>query len=627
MPLLRDRCICLRKVEYSETSQILALFSRTYGIIRLIAKGAHRRTKAGSSKFDGGIDLLDVGEAVFSHAPSKELPPLTEWTLRDGHLQLRSTLRGIYLAQYAAELVVHLLEEHDPHPELFDRLIAFFDEAAGEEREAQFVSFQLTLLREAGFEPRITGCASCGRPTEELGPELFMSPMLGGRVCFDCAPAVPDRMGIDARLLRLLKRLPDTQTLPHLERTPKRSVEPPACRSRGTRNCTAPADAALHSAALPAGGAEPGDGTGLIALQRPLHSRPMRSWKHRSRFFGAIILSLALAHHAFADPRTFEFRGGHWPEISASTQPTTGPSMQAALASDEELHHIETLLSQKEYSYARKRAILWLLANRGSPFWDRGLFLEAQALFGYGNRIKAYFYLDELMDEYPESNLFTRALEMQYKIGEDFLNGYKRRLLGLPLLTAEEEGVEMMYRIQQRSPGSPLAERALLRTADYYFSDQQYDLAADTYAAYSRNYPRSEKLPRVRLREAFANLAQFRGLRFDATPVIDARAQLVRIMEQYPDEAQTESLNEVLQRIDETFARKLLGVADFYTRTHEPKAAVYTFRYLVNTYPDSPEAKTAQAKLREMPQWALNQPEPAGGAFGVPSSQPAGGTP
>ena len=349
--------------------------------------------------------------------------------------------------------------------------------------------------------------------------------------------------------------------------------------------------------------------------------------------FATVWVVLSCMSTSRADPRTFELRDGHWPEISAPAAPTTSSSTTAPSTSapppslaDPELSHIEQLLSTQEYSYARKRAVIWLLANKLSPLRDRGLFLEAQALFGYGNRVKAYFYLDELMDEYPESSLFTRALDMQYTIADDFLNGYRRRLLYIPLLGAEEEGVEMMYRIQQRSPGSPLAERALLRTADYYFSDGQYDLATDTYGSYAKNYPRSDKLPRVRLREAFSNLAQFRGLRFDATPVIDARSQLTRIMEQYPQEAESENLDEVLKRIDETFARKLLGVADFYTRTHEPKAAVYTFRFLMNTYPDSPEAKAARARLSDMPQWALNQPEPAGGAIGVPSSQPAGVT-
>src|SRR5690349_9300223 len=120
MPLVRDRCICLRKFEYSETSQILTLFSRDYGLLRAIAKGAHRVTKAGASKFGGGIDLLDVGDAVFTHSPEKDLATLTEWTLREGHLELRRGLRGMYLGLYAAELMAMLFEEHDAHVELFD---------------------------------------------------------------------------------------------------------------------------------------------------------------------------------------------------------------------------------------------------------------------------------------------------------------------------------------------------------------------------------------------------------------------------------------------------------------------------------------------------------------------------
>ena len=99
--LVSDRCICLRKTEYSETSQILMLISREFGIIRVMAKGAHRRTKAGASRFDGGIDLLDTGHAVFSGDTSRELALLTDWKLQDGHLALRNSLRALYLALYA----------------------------------------------------------------------------------------------------------------------------------------------------------------------------------------------------------------------------------------------------------------------------------------------------------------------------------------------------------------------------------------------------------------------------------------------------------------------------------------------------------------------------------------------
>lgn len=210
MALARDRCICLRKLDYSETSQILLLFGREHGLLRVIAKGAHRRTKAGASRFDGGLDLLDVGDAVFTFDPAKELNLLTEWGLREGHLELRRTLRAMYLGQYAAELIALLFQEHDAHPALFDRLVQTLPELATPRAEETFLTFQLDLLRESGYLPELGRCGECGLPA--AGDEYaYFSPNRGGVVCRNCEGAVPDRMSLDARLLRLVQsvlRLP-----------------------------------------------------------------------------------------------------------------------------------------------------------------------------------------------------------------------------------------------------------------------------------------------------------------------------------------------------------------------------------------------------------------------------------
>jgi len=210
VPLARDRAICLRKIDYSETSQILLLLTREHGLLRVIAKGAHRRTKAGASKFDGGVDLLDVGDAVFIFDPAKELNLLTEWGLREGHLELRGNLRAVYLAQYAAELVALLFQEHDPHPQLFDRLAQTLPELATPRAEETFLAFELDLLRESGYLPELSRCGECGQPVGE-GEHAYFSADRGGVVCRNCEGAVPDRMAMDARLLRLMQgvlRLP-----------------------------------------------------------------------------------------------------------------------------------------------------------------------------------------------------------------------------------------------------------------------------------------------------------------------------------------------------------------------------------------------------------------------------------
>jgi DNA repair protein RecO (recombination protein O) len=225
MALAHDRCICLRKVEYSETSQILTLLGQRHGLMRVIAKGAHRQTKAGSSKFGGGIDLLDEGQAVFTLNLEKDLGTLTEWTLIDGHLNLRKNLRAQYLGQYAAELVGMLIEEHDPHSELFDRLQQTLGELQTSRAEEAFLAFELDLLRQTGYLAELRACVHCQSPVGQH-KAAFFSPARGGVVCQNCEGATPDRIQLDARLLRMVQgilNLPKTngpaERLPRLTRT------------------------------------------------------------------------------------------------------------------------------------------------------------------------------------------------------------------------------------------------------------------------------------------------------------------------------------------------------------------------------------------------------------------------
>jgi DNA repair protein RecO (recombination protein O) len=229
MALVHDRCICLRKVEYSETSQILLLFSREHGMQRVIAKGAHRRTKAGSSKFDGGADLLDVGEAVFTQRLEKDLGLLTEWSLREGHLSLRRNLRGMYLGLYAAELASLLFEEHDPHPAAFDQLEMMIPELTGPRVEEVFLIFQIDLLRESGYLPELSGCVNCGITLNGRNP-VYFSPARGGVLCQNCQAVEPDRLSLDVRLLNMLQtilRLPKANgTIQRLPRLTRHQTDP-----------------------------------------------------------------------------------------------------------------------------------------------------------------------------------------------------------------------------------------------------------------------------------------------------------------------------------------------------------------------------------------------------------------
>jgi DNA repair protein RecO (recombination protein O) len=214
MSLVSDLCICLRKTPYSETSQILTLFARTHGLIKVIAKGAHRTTKAGASKFGGGIDLLDLAHAVFTDRTDRDLATLTEWSLKDGHLELRRSLRGLYLAQYAAELVSLLIEERDPHQDLFDHLQQCITALSTPTLEQSFLNFEIELLRESGYLPDLSHCTSCGSRSLTNGSRISFSPDRGGVLCQSCEMQIPHRLSLDARLLGILRQFITTNGSP-----------------------------------------------------------------------------------------------------------------------------------------------------------------------------------------------------------------------------------------------------------------------------------------------------------------------------------------------------------------------------------------------------------------------------
>ncbi|HOW19616.1 MAG TPA: DNA repair protein RecO, partial [Phycisphaerae bacterium] len=182
MAAQKDEAVVLRRLDYSETSQVLAFFGRACGQVRLIAKGIKRGTK---KAFATGIDLLEMGVVVFIRPEGGSgLGTLTEWRQTEPFLGLRTDVRRLYAGQYAAEITSALTEEGDPHPELFDALVALLRSLASAPLEktpdtsaplrdggrpeaggslAALVRFQMQLLTAIGLLPIFDGCAACQR--------------------------------------------------------------------------------------------------------------------------------------------------------------------------------------------------------------------------------------------------------------------------------------------------------------------------------------------------------------------------------------------------------------------------------------------------------------------------------
>lgn len=194
MALVKDFAITLRRLDYSETSQVLAMLTREHGQQRLIAKGIKRGTK---TRVAVGVDLLELGRVVFSQRSGREdvLAVMTEWRQEDTFPHLRRDLGRCYAAQYAAEVTSHLTEAHDPHPALFDGLHRLLGDLKTVDPLVGLVGYLWLMLTEIGLRPELGRCANCHRDVSG-DRRLYFSSRQGGAICRDCEPAMVEKRQI-----------------------------------------------------------------------------------------------------------------------------------------------------------------------------------------------------------------------------------------------------------------------------------------------------------------------------------------------------------------------------------------------------------------------------------------------
>ena len=137
-------CFILHSRSYLESSLIVDIFSREHGRCHLIAKGAKRE----KSPFSGLLQPYQ--RLLMAWRGKSELMTLVdvEADIEAYELADARTIAGFYIN----ELLVRLLHQHEPHPELFDFYNeAIFDLSIAKPIDAVLRVFEKGLLKSLGY--------------------------------------------------------------------------------------------------------------------------------------------------------------------------------------------------------------------------------------------------------------------------------------------------------------------------------------------------------------------------------------------------------------------------------------------------------------------------------------------
>ena len=183
MALVRTEGIVLKTHALGDTSRIVVLYTRAFGITKVVAKGA-RKTPG---RFGFALEPLSRGNYVFYHKTDRDLHLLSQAdTLAPNGSRLGDLTRLAH-AEAALELIDRLVWGEEPHEELFELLSGAIEaivQAPVEALAAMTIAFQLQVAALLGYRPRLDACAQCGAAAS--AGRLF-SPARGGLVCDRCA--------------------------------------------------------------------------------------------------------------------------------------------------------------------------------------------------------------------------------------------------------------------------------------------------------------------------------------------------------------------------------------------------------------------------------------------------------
>ena len=124
----------------------------------------------------------------------------------------------------------------------------------------------------------------------------------------------------------------------------------------------------------------------------------------------------------------------------------------------------------------------------GQRVRGEGMVALGDAELALNNRMQAYKQYEKALDQYPGLEGEERIVRSEFAIGVAFLAGVKQKVFGIFRFPAYEEGLDILEKVVQRTPGAALAEDAIKAKADYYYRNGEFALAETEYARLAQSF-------------------------------------------------------------------------------------------------------------------------------------------
>jgi len=198
MDVTETKAIILNCRDYGESDRIIAFYGESAGMLSGIAKGARRSKK----RFVHAFEPCSV--VRLTYRARRGLVWIDACSLLEPHLDLRKDLKRWGQAALISEIILEMVPEGEPEPELFSLLKQTLDQLVTTRDPVNVVLlFLLRFLHVMGYLPSLEQCEVCHRPLK-TAHYWWWRINQGTLVCTEHRQADGDRLQLDLGTLVLI---------------------------------------------------------------------------------------------------------------------------------------------------------------------------------------------------------------------------------------------------------------------------------------------------------------------------------------------------------------------------------------------------------------------------------------
>ncbi|MDP3979788.1 MAG: outer membrane protein assembly factor BamD [Chlamydiota bacterium] len=223
---------------------------------------------------------------------------------------------------------------------------------------------------------------------------------------------------------------------------------------------------------------------------------------------------------------------------------------------------------------------------------------------------KAGFYYESfqayqvLISKYPSYREISEIVAQQYRIGNLYLTGKKRKMkyIKLAVFSALNEAIEIFEKVRDNLPFSDIADDAQFRIGLTYEKMNKLNQAIQAYRELLRKFSESELRDDAKYRIGMCYLNLSKGPEYDQASSVNAIAAFHEFLNEYPDSNRIEEVKQRISDLHNSQAKGIYDIACYYDKIKQYDSALIYYNRVVNDFSESTFVQNSQKRVAQIQQ-------------------------